>query len=268
MKILITGAGGFLGQYIARNLEQTHEVIALTRQQLDLSNPISVHEHFVSNHYDVVVNCAAAGRNTPTVEDWSIQSNNVSSVLNLMTYRNSFGKLVNIGSGAEFDISKPIDLASEDDIFDHDPSQSYGRSKNIIARYLSEQPNCFTLRLFGCFDNSEDDRRLFKKLHSTLLSRDQFNLVDREFDMISAADFVTILQAVISNQIVHKNINCVYAKKYRLSDILKLYCSTHNLDPNLINITGEGLNYTGNGDILSKYHRLSLIGLEQSISQY
>lgn len=268
MNILITGAGGFLGQYLSRELAKDHNVIALTRQELDLSSLTAAHDYFKDTTYDVVVNCAAAGRNTPGIDDQSIVSNNLASIFNLMTYRNHFGKLINIGSGAEFDISKAIDSVDEDSIFERDPQQSYGRSKNIIARYLSEQPNCFTLRLFGCFDNSEDDRRLFKKVHSTLLAGNQFSLVDREFDMISAADFSIILQAVISNQVVHKNINCVYAKKYRLSEILKLYCSTHNLDPDLIQITGEGLTYTGNGNILSKYHRLSLIGLEQSISQY
>lgn len=268
MKILITGAGGFLGQYISRNLKKSYEVIALTRQQLDLANPTAVHEHFVSKHYDAVINCAAAGRNTPAVEDWNIVNNNLTSVLNLMTYRNNFGKLINIGSGAEFDISQSIDSIGEDAIFDRDPPQSYGRSKNIIARYLSEQPKCFTLRLFGCFDSSEDDRRLLKKFHSIVAAGEQFDLADRPFDMISAADFVTILDAVLTQKVVHKNINCVYAKKYRLSEILKLYCDTHNLDSSLINVTGEGLSYTGNGDILSKYRLLPLTGLEQSISHY
>lgn len=268
MKILITGAGGFLGQYITHRLSQRYQVTALTRQQLDLANPTAVHNHFADKHYDVVINCAAAGRNTPAIEDWGIVNNNLTSVLNLMTYRNNFTRLINIGSGAEFDISQSIDSVTEDEIFDRDPPQSYGRSKNIIARYLNDQPKCFTLRLFGCFDSSEDDRRLLKKFHSVVAAGNTFDLADRPFDMISAADFTTILESVLDKQVVHKNINCVYAKKYRLSEILKLYCDTHNLDASLINITGEGLSYTGSGDILSKYHRLPLIGLEQSITQY
>ena len=267
MKILITGAGGFLGQYLARELEQDYTVHAFTRQQLNLADATAVQQHFAFSKYDAVIHCGAAGRNTPMVEDWNIVSNNLASVLNLMTNHSSFGQLINIGTGAEFDVSESIDRVNETEIFNRNPRQSYGLSKNIIARYLTEQPKCFTLRLFGCFDSSEDDRRLLKKFHDVVGSGNQFNIQDREFDMISARDFTTIVRAVLNNKVEHRNINCVYPKKYRLSEILSVYCDKHGLNSNLINITGQGLNYTGNGNILSRYN-LDLEGLEQSLANY
>ena len=266
MKILITGAGGFLGQYLARELAD-HNVYAFNRQQLNLADANAVQEHFMFAKYDAVIHCGAAGRNTPTVEDWNIVSNNLSSVLNLMTHRNKFGQLINIGTGAEFDVGQHIENVYETEIYNRSPQQSYGLSKNIIARYLNEQPDCFTLRLFGCFDNSEDDRRLLPKFHSVVASGNQFNVTDRPFDMISAQDFVTVIRAVLNKQVVHRNVNCVYAEKHNLSEILKVYCETHNLDSSLINVVGQGLSYTGNGSILDKY-RLPLLGLEKSLSLY
>lgn len=241
--------------------------MALTRQQLDLSDLTATAEHFKNNTYDAVVHCGAAGRNTPAIEDWNIVNNNVLSAMNLISNQSKFGKLINIGTGAEFDISRPIDCVRESEIFERMPSQSYGKSKNIVARYLHSQANCYNLRLFGCFDSSEDSARLLKKMHSMISQGAKFSVSDREFDMISACDFATIIDAVLNGTVIETDINCVYSKKYRLSEILKLYCDKHHLDKNLIEVVGQGLNYTGNGEILSKY-RLGLLGLEQSLVNY
>lgn len=266
MKILITGAGGFLGHYLAQELAE-FDVHALSRQQLNLADADAVQQHFSCAEYDAVIHCGAAGRNTPLAEDWNMVSNNLASVINLMTHRHKFGKLINIGTGAEFDVSQSIDNIGETEIFSRNPRQSYGLSKNMIARYLSEQPNCFTLRLFGCFDSSEDDRRLLPKFHNVVSSGMQFDIQDRPFDMISARDFAVIVRGVLNNQVGHRNINCVYAQKRRLSEILSVYCDKHGLDSQLININGTGLSYTGNGNVLSKYN-LNLEGLEQSLANY
>lgn len=265
MKVLITGAGGFLGSYLARHLQ--HEVVALTRQQLDLSDAKATYEHFQHNRYDAVIHCGAAGRNTPTIEDWNIVNNNLSSVMNLVANRKRIGKLINIGTGAEFDISKSIDCVKESEVNERMPEQSYGKSKNLISRYLQDQTNCYNLRLFGCFDSSEDSARLLKKFHASLTQGKKFSVTDREFDMISAEDFIKIVNAVLNDVVVDRDINCVYTKKYRLSEILSVYCDKHGLDKSLIEINGQGLNYTGNGDTLSKYN-LNLLGLEQSLANY
>jgi UDP-glucose 4-epimerase len=267
LKILITGAGGWLGRYLATALQSTHDVMAVDRQALDLANTAQVAQHFKIFSYDAVINCAAAGRYTPAVEDWNIVNNNLAAAINLMCHHNSFGKLINIGTGAEFDIALPIDSVDEDEIYHRNPKQSYGLSKNIIARCMANYSNCYTLRLFGCFDSGEDSGRLLKKFHSVLSSGQEFNLQDRPFDMISAADFATVIRSVLAGEIFDNNLNCVYAEKTRLSDILKLYCDSHSLDSSLLKVTGDGLCYTGSGDRLSKYD-LPLHGLTDSITHY
>ena len=265
MRVLITGAGGFLGRYLAEHLH--YEIVALTRQELDLSDAKATDQYFKNNRFDAVIHCGASGRNTPMAEDWNIINNNLSSVMNLVNNRKKFGKLINIGTGAEFDISVPIDRVKESEVLERMPIHSYGKSKNLVTRYLHAQTNCHNLRLFGCFDSSEDSARLLKKMHSAVSQGNKFSILDREFDMISASDFVSIINAVLDSTITEFDINCVYAKKYRLSEILSVYCDKHGLDKLLIEVTGQGLNYTGNGDILSKYN-LNLQGLEQALSNY
>lgn len=256
-----------MGRYLATALRPAYDVVAADRQALDVANAAQVAQHFRTFSYHAVIHCAAAGRYTPAVEDWNIVNNNLAAAINLMCHQVSFGRLINIGTGAEFDISQPIDSVDEDEIYHRNPSQSYGLSKNIIARSLSNYPNCHTLRLFGCFDSGEDSSRLLKKFHSVLASGQEFNLQDRPFDMISAEDFATIVRSVLAGEIFDNNLNCVYAEKHRLSDILKLYCDSHALDSSLLKISGEGLCYTGSGEKLSKYD-LPLHGLEKSISNY
>lgn len=265
MRILITGAKGFLGSYLSQHLH--YEIVALSRQELDLSDPNAVSLHFQNNKYDAVIHCGAAGRNTPAVQNLDIVNNNLASVINLVANQSSFGKLINIGTGAEFDISLPIEQVSEFEVFNRSPVHSYGLSKNIITRYLHNIPNCYNLRLFGCFDSSEDSARLLKKVHSTVSAGRPFEVMDREFDMISARDFATVIDAVLNGTITDHDINCVYAEKTRLSDILSVYCNMNNLNAGLIKVIGQGLSYSGSGTTLSKYH-LPLLGLNQSLEQY
>ena len=61
MKILVTGAAGFLGSYVSNHLLD-HQVHAATRQQLDLTDLTAVTSVLKQNRYDVVINCAVAGR--------------------------------------------------------------------------------------------------------------------------------------------------------------------------------------------------------------
>jgi dTDP-4-dehydrorhamnose reductase len=60
MKILITGANGMVAQATARHCESIgDEVIALTRQELDIADQTAVFEKFSRERFDAVINCAA-----------------------------------------------------------------------------------------------------------------------------------------------------------------------------------------------------------------
>lgn len=59
MNILLTGAGGQLGRELTRTLQPLGEVKALTRLQLDLSQPRTVYDILEAHAPDLVVNAAA-----------------------------------------------------------------------------------------------------------------------------------------------------------------------------------------------------------------
>lgn len=59
MKVLITGAGGQLGLALARRLARDHEVVALGRQALDLTDPTAIGEALATHEPKVILNAAA-----------------------------------------------------------------------------------------------------------------------------------------------------------------------------------------------------------------
>lgn len=60
MKVLITGAGGMLGQDVRRAAElANHEVVALDRAALDVTDAAAVDEAFAELRPDTAINCAA-----------------------------------------------------------------------------------------------------------------------------------------------------------------------------------------------------------------
>lgn len=268
MKILITGAGGFVGTYLSKNLHG-HDVCALSRQQLDLTDIWQVGAHFRSNSYDAVIHCAAQGRNHARSQDPDIVTNNVVAWANLATNRSHYGMLINLATGAEFDLDQDINLVKEIDIWKCWPGHSYGLSKNIIARSAQMLPNFYNLRIFGCFDASEDDRRPLRRLTQQLSNGQVFDIVgDKKFDMVSLADLTCVIQAVLDRKIRDKDLNIVYNNKYLLSEILTMYAQYHNLDAGLIRIQStDTKNYTGSSERLDQYC-LPLLGLENSLKNY
>ena len=61
MKIAITGAGGLVGGFLARHLSAEHEVLALTRHALNITDREGVRRFCLSERPDVMINCAVIG---------------------------------------------------------------------------------------------------------------------------------------------------------------------------------------------------------------
>lgn len=266
MKILITGAGGQIGKYLANYLESTHQVVALSRRDLDVTDRARVETILTESRFDAVVNCAAEGRDMALSNDRHIFENNVTGFDNLASFADCYGKLINFGSGAEFDLTTDIYMAQETDIFNCDPTHSYGASKNLISRKIHSMPNAYNLRIFGCFDSLADSSRPMKMVTSRLDAGLSYSVGnDRWFDMISLKDVAVVVEHTIAQGLPHQDINLVYENKYKLSDFLKLFCTATGRDPNKIEIGNTiSKNYCGDGSRLKSCH-LDLFGLEKSI---
>jgi nucleoside-diphosphate-sugar epimerase len=264
-KIAILGANGFLGSYLTKFLTAAgHTILPVTRNTLDLTDYYQVDKWLASNRPDVVISCIITGGS------WGIDDisyTNVQKDLSIfMNFFNSPGcpRYINIGSGAEFDRRYDINNCVESEILSHTPLDSYGYSKNVIARLCLSKDNFYTLRLFGCFDRTELDTRLFKKF----LQNKTITLDDKYFDYISALDFALIVKHYCeTDKIVGKDVNCVYDEKLLLSELLRKFARAHVPDAEIHVSTDRGLNYTGAGNLLC-YLKIPLVGLDQGIKNY
>lgn len=61
MKIAITGAGGLVGGRLAARLRERHEVLALRRSDLDITDTDAVARYFESAPVGLIINCAVLG---------------------------------------------------------------------------------------------------------------------------------------------------------------------------------------------------------------
>lgn len=262
--ILILGSSGFVGGVVADQLRDQYCLHTPLRQELNLVDPCSVTEYFSDKKFDVVINCAGNMESNLFPFNVSAATENLLIFNNLYAQRKNYHKLINIGSGAEFDRHYHIDCANEDALFLKTPTDHYGLSKNIVSRLIVNTENFYTLRLFGVFGKTESKSRLLKKV----LSGEQITLTDRYFDYFYVNDLIPVLNYYINHLPKYKDVNLVYPSKIRLSDFLNQFCEMHNLSKDNIKISNAlGLSYTGSANKLNEL-QLSLLGLSQGLKDY
>ena len=131
MKIAVLGARGFVGSSLTKFLSNNHEVTAVTRDTIDLLDPIAVRQFLENQKFDVVINAAAVMTDTAALHD---TRNNLGIYMNFFNNSSLFDKFVNLASGAEYDRSMDINSVTEDFIFRRLPQDSYGFGQNVQSR--------------------------------------------------------------------------------------------------------------------------------------
>lgn len=267
MKIAVLGSRGFVGRNLAERFKAAgNEVVGLNRDVIDLLNPWSVKSWLEANRPDIIINAAAVMTSSSNVAD---AHNNMGIFMNFYHNAHLFGRFIDTGSGAEFDRSRNIDNVHESELFRCWPTDSYGFGQNLKGRLCVERENFYHLRIFNCFGTGEQPSRLVARF---LNSDAQFRIInDRYFDFFGIDDLYTVVKHMaVTNYIpiLMRDVNCVYTKKVKLSEMIQLVCDVRGLshDSFTIDSTSE-LNYTGSGERLASLG-LDLLGLQRSVEKY
>ena len=250
MKILITGANGYIGKSLHSALRKTHYVVAIHRGNFDLTDATALGEFFKgSHHFDIVLHCAVAGAANPKNMDWSIADTNLTMYYNLLKFKQYYGKLIHFGSGAET----------------HLPDTPYGYSKKVIAKSILNQDNFYNIKIFGVFNESELDTRFIKASLKRYIAKEPIQIhQDKVMDFFYMQDLVNVLEYYMSEENPPKEFDCAYNEFYSLKNIADII---NTLDEYKVKINIEK---EGRAMYKSNYRSIlavDLIGLEEGIKQ-
>ena len=260
MKILILGSNGFIGSSIKKHFSSKpdlYEIFFPKRNELNLLNHISCEDYLKQNKPDIILNCA--------VEEKNIE-HTLRIFFNTLSFSNYFGKMIYLGSGAEYNPKNYIPLMKEDYSKIDWPTSGYPFSKWLIGDYIEKQnfQKVINLRLFGVYGNFENFRRRFisNNICRSICGLNLSLKRDMKLDYLHIDDFIKILEIVISKNIFnHNTYNICSGKPFFLSEIGKIIQKKMKIKDDITVLEPDlNLEYSGNpsrainefGDFFSK----------------
>ncbi len=247
--ILITGSTGFIGKNLKEQLGEKYNLLIPSHSELELINSESVKNYFDNNQIEVVIHCATAGSG---FKRGRIGNENQQSEMikqNLQMFFNIVNnlqdkKLINFGSGAEYDKRFDIKMIKETDFEKHLPTEDYAFSKYILSKYIeNSNKNIINLRFFAIYGKYEDYKSKFisKAICKNLLGLPIIINQNVKFDYLYIDDAIKIIDYFIQNEVSKKIYNIGSGKPIEL---LALAQKINKIigKPSEIIVKEEGLN--------------------------
>lgn len=214
MKILVLGANGFIGRHLVTQLSaRDHTLLFPKRQTLDLLSQDATEAYLREHLPDVIINCAITIHSAET---------NINIYYNLERCAAYFGRLINVGSGAEYAVHNRIPLIPESHFGQNIPTDTYGISKFCIAKDIEHSTHdVINLRVFGIFGEGEDHTRRFITNNICSSIRNNTITVNRNsvFDYIDVLDFVSIVEKFLTIKVRYKSYNVCTANPRSLVEL-------------------------------------------------
>lgn len=244
--ILITGGTGFIGRNILESfLNEKYDFLAPTQQELDLIDTKNVSKYISEHNIDIIINCASYGIYGAKIQD--IISKNLRMFFNIVYNLDKVEKIIHLGSGSEYDRSKPIVKIKEEDFDQRIPKDDYGFYKYIDSKYIEKSDKIICLRLFSIYGKYDAN---FKFIPDTIIK----NLLKQDItinqnivsDYLLVEDLMPILDYFISNNTKFKSYNITSDESIDLIAITNIINEISDYKSK-VTILKDGLNneYTG-----------------------
>jgi len=244
MKILITGANGYIGKTLNNAFKDKYDITLLTRQTVDLYDFNQVKEFFKDKHFDIVIHCAVKGGGRLDLDNSNTLDTNLKMYYNLVECESHYNKLIHFGSGAE------------------KQNTFYGLSKKVINESIKNKDKFYNVRILNVFDENELDYKFIKTNICRYINKENIEIFQNKFmDFFYMKDLITLVEYYINNE-APKVIDCCYNYSPTLYDVAQII---NNLDNYKVNINIE--NWEMAPPFNGKFTDLGLkfIGLEQGI---
>ena len=269
--ILVTGGSGFIGKNILESLGSKYSLSAPGSHDLDLTNPESVERFFKQNQFDVVVHAASSIIFSSKTGDGGAEAS-LKMFQNVARCSRHFGKMIQVGSGAEYGKSRPIVRISENEFGKIVPTDEYGLYKYRCSKQIEESEGITCLRLFGCFGKYEDygsrfiSNAICRSLFGLPITIANKNVV---FSYLYANDFARVVGHFIENEARHKFYNVVPDET---ADILSIARKVNEISgsklPIVVKNPGMGNEYSGgNSRLRAEMPSFKFTPMEQSLRE-
>jgi len=248
MKILVTGGSGFVGKSLISKLNK-YALSYPTSLELDLTDAKKVKDYLNAHDFDFIINSAVKGGRRIRVDTEKDFYNNIKILDNVLNLKKKNTKLITFSSGAEI---------YKQDTF-------YGLSKKICTSLIKDKKNIKNLRIFNVFGElGMKDSFVYSTIEKCLKNEDVLIWENLFFDIYYVNDLINLIDLIIiNNSQEYEEIDCVYEKKYKLSDIAKIIKNISNSKSNIIIQNDNSLNYTGNYKCIPDLH---LTPIEDSLN--
>lgn len=272
VRILVTGANGFIGRNLAECLADKFEILSPSREELNLLDEDAVYKYIADKKIDIVVHCAMVGGTRDTLDRPNVCYENCRMFFNIVRNADKVKKIIHFGSGAEYDFRFYQPKMSEDYFDKHVPIDDYGFAKYVCSKYiLAANKNIIGVRPFSVFGK-------YEKYHIRFISRSILNnifglpiVINQNifFDYIYINDLVKIIEYLINNDVREKIYNLCTSKTVDLISIANL---VNQIGDNKSEIKilkqGVGKEYSGNNSrLLAELGDFSFIPIEQAIRE-
>ena len=267
-KILLTGGTGFIGRNLKESyLKDKYELYAPTRAELNTADTASVDAYFQKHEFDVVLHGAVKPGHRNAPDHSQLFYTNVRMFENLARHNDCFGKFINFGSGAVYDVSRNNSCVTENDRFISMGADEHSFCKYVVAKRIESLPRFVDLNIFGIFGKYEDYAIRFI---SNAICKSLFGLPitlrqNRRFSYLDVNDLPAILEGFIEKDVEFSSYNVVPDGFAELRSIAE-YVASKNGSEVLVASEGYGLDYYGsNARLRKEFPEVKFTPIKESI---
>lgn len=253
MKVLVTGGSGFIGKAFVKAYRDTFDIVAPTHAQMNLSDVRAIDKYFKAVRPEVVVHLAGVAEKATGA---SLEADDLIMFKNIQYMSIVYGvkRLIILGSGAEFDRSRPIVGIGESAIGDLVPTDGYGLGRYLIHTLAQKDKITTELRLFEIFGTG--GKGTINKI-ITAGARGKKQIVigrDRVVSAVCLDDAVRAIGEIIKRNCPKGDYNLVASEPVSYLDIAKSIKRAVKRDGGNIDIVvkseGQDLEYTASNEKL------------------
>ncbi len=256
MKIVISGARGFIGRNLLEYFSTNHEVIPLSHSEVDFTDCAALTALFEKLKPDAVLHTAAKPGHRKAVDKENLTFINLLIFTSVMQAAKNAGiqKFVHYGSGSEYDmITRPLCHITEKEFGAVIPRDETGFPRYVETRLMKEGAYGYNLRCFGVYGKYEDYTMRFI---SNAVCKALFQLPleirqDKSFSYVDVWDLCRITEQLLIKEVPFGDYNAVPPFTLTMSEIAAQVVQKTG-SKSEVKILGTGYDYTASGEKLQQ----------------